>query len=308
MKLILQTPVVPLHINQIFGVDKTTYSRFGLAGHNGLDLRSYHGQPVYAAHNGVANYEIDNSGGHGVDILSTEKYDQGYARTRYWHLCDPKKEPQYKSPIQGKKNVKVKAGDLIGYADNTGFSTGDHLHFGLKWAEKNGTVLNYSNGFKGAVDPKPFLKETQDKWEPGAESHRIKVFQSILQDTGFFPAKTKVTEFWGPITTQSYEKFKAATGFQLSPVSPSTGGGDELPSESMINKSGLWTLGFRDFILSLVVAVGTAVLAAIADALEVGVFADIDWKGIASIAATAALGYLTKNLASDEEGRVLGEV
>lgn len=233
MKLVLQAPVIPIHINQPFGGNKETYKQFGLGGHNGLDLRSYHGQPVYAAHDGLANYEIDNSGGHGVDILSTVKYNEGYARTRYWHLCDPKKEPQYKSPIQGRKNVKVKAGDLIGYADNTGFSTGDHLHFGLKWADKKGATLNYSNGFKGAVDPKPFLKETQEKWEPGAESHRIKIFQSILQDTGFFPKKTKVTEFWGPITTQSYEKFKAATGFILAVDNSSTGGEGLLPFQGM---------------------------------------------------------------------------
>jgi murein DD-endopeptidase MepM/ murein hydrolase activator NlpD len=162
--LILKNPAKPLFINQIFGVDKTTYKQFGLDGHNGLDLRAYHGQPLYAAHAGTANYEVDNSQGHGVDIVSTDKWDFGkyeaYVKTRYWHLCDPKKEPKFASPIYKKKNVHVEAGDLIGYADSTGFSTGDHLHFGLKPVDARGENMFPKNGFKGAVDPKPFLEET----------------------------------------------------------------------------------------------------------------------------------------------------
>ena len=162
--LLLASPVKKLSINQVFGVNKATYQKFGLAGHNGIDCRALHGDPVYASHEGIANYEVDKSGGHGVDLVSTEEYKMGehgvaYARTRYWHLVDPKKEPKLASPIYGKKNVKVKGGDLIGYADSTGFSTGDHLHFGLKPTDKKGNPLFFSNGFKGAVDPQPFLNK-----------------------------------------------------------------------------------------------------------------------------------------------------
>jgi len=41
----------------------------------------------------------------------------------------------------------VKAGDIIGYADNTGkMTTGDHLHFGLKFLDdQNFNSLNYNN-------------------------------------------------------------------------------------------------------------------------------------------------------------------
>ena len=52
---------------------------------------------------------------------------KAHAKTIYWHLI---------KEIPVKVGQKVQAGDVVGYADNTGFSTGDHLHFGLKPQEK----------------------------------------------------------------------------------------------------------------------------------------------------------------------------
>ena len=64
--------------------------------------------------------------------------------------------------IPVKPGQLVKAGDIIGYADNTGASTGDHLHFGIKpvyKGEKDWEWWNaeQENGFKGAIDPDPFF-------------------------------------------------------------------------------------------------------------------------------------------------------
>lgn len=178
--MILKNPVIPVGINQPFGVDKKTYSRFGLDGHNGLDLWTFHGQPVYAAHDGVATYDVDVNSGHWVSVLGTSKclmrgYGEGYPRTVYLHLCDGEKEPKFISPLYKKKKVPVKAGQLIGYADNTGFSSGDHLHFGFKPSDKKGASLYPDNGFKGAVDPYPFLEETENK-----KVARLKVIRDIL--------------------------------------------------------------------------------------------------------------------------------
>src|SRR6185312_491101 len=167
MKLSLSLPVTPYHVNQPFGVNYFTYHQFGLDGHNGLDLQAYHGQPVYASHDGTVTIEVDAHQGHGVVLLSDQQYDyngsQCYFKTIYWHLCDTDKEPNYPYPV--KDGQKVKRGDLIGYADNTGFSTGDHLHFGLKPVAIDEPAfllenIAQNNGYLGAIDPTPYLNTT----------------------------------------------------------------------------------------------------------------------------------------------------
>jgi murein DD-endopeptidase MepM/ murein hydrolase activator NlpD len=47
-------------------------------------------------------------------------------------------------------------GDKISLSGNTGFSTGPHVHF-MMYEMQNGEVINVDNGYKGAVDPKPFF-------------------------------------------------------------------------------------------------------------------------------------------------------
>lgn len=185
MKFELYYPCKPYGLNQGFGVNGAYYQANGIniIGHNGLDLRATHGQPVHAAHDGIAYFETDNTGGEGVVLISNSSFDykggQAYFKTIYWHLCDYAKEPKFKSPVldfQQKnkgKPMPIKRGDLIGYADNTGLSTGDHCHFGLK-AIKPGTnnsngddaadvgignwvTLDTGNGYLGAINPTPYL-------------------------------------------------------------------------------------------------------------------------------------------------------
>lgn len=165
--LVLYVPVKPKWITQSFGMRPEVYSQFGINGHNGIDMYADHGQPVHAAHDGTARYEIDSNQGHGVVIISDDTFSYNgsecYYKTIYWHLCDPVKEPLLMSPVPNDgKGHAVKAGDVIGFADNTGFSTGNHLHFGLKpvmQGEDPGTWYNteQNNGFAGAIDPEPYL-------------------------------------------------------------------------------------------------------------------------------------------------------
>lgn len=151
-------PVKPAGVNQKFGNVMPVYTGMGLKGHNGIDFQAFHGQPVYAAHDGICYPEIDSSGGNGVVIRTLQPYDyqggQAYFKTIYWHLM--------KADAVVKTGQKVKAGDLIGYADNTGTSTGDHLHFGLKpqqWNENDWDWynLNQNDGYLGAIDPAPYF-------------------------------------------------------------------------------------------------------------------------------------------------------
>ncbi len=176
MKFTIAYPVRPLHVFQGFGKANTDpsvlhiYQGLGLQGHNGLDCFATHGQPVHASHDGMAYYETDSNQGHGIVLRTNEPYEyEGkvvYFKTIYWHFCDPVKEPQHKSPIPDDgQGHPVKRGDILGYADSTGLSTGDHLHWGLKpqlQNEANGAWVNtdQNNGYLGAIDPTPYMDGT----------------------------------------------------------------------------------------------------------------------------------------------------
>ena len=144
--------------SQGFGGNGVWYRNNGIniEGHNGLDIRAYRGQSVYAAHDGTVLYAgVDSLEGYGVILGTDEKYNykgkEVYYKTIYWHLL-----PTFKV----KFGEKVKAGDLLGYADSTGFSTGDHLHFGLKPINRDGLVwtnIEQDNGYYGAIDPEPYF-------------------------------------------------------------------------------------------------------------------------------------------------------
>jgi len=163
----LYYPVKQFAINQLFGEDSDYYARFKdpfgnpQKGHPGLDLHAVHGWPVYAAHDGQAIWVKDAHGGEGIYIFAN-----GYL-TNYWHMIgDTDYHFPPPIPFDGLYH-SVAAGDLIGYADNTGApyeSSGDHLHFGLAMTDANNKILNQTNGFSGFIDPMPFFngKYAQD--------------------------------------------------------------------------------------------------------------------------------------------------
>ena len=133
----LYYPVKPWRFNQIFGANPQIYVQFGIKGHNGLDGFATYGQTIYASHDGMAKWEIDANQGEGVVIVSNDEYDyknqKVHFKSVYWHMVDGIKDPKFVCPIpRDGTMVAVKTGDIIGYADNTGFSTGTHVHWGLK--------------------------------------------------------------------------------------------------------------------------------------------------------------------------------
>lgn len=147
-KVILAYPCKPYGLNQPFGTNPYVYSRYGIKGHNGLDFFAPDGVEVRASHDGlVTEVGYDQDGGLGV-VLEGEDCD-GFYKTIYWHL---KKDSPVVIPGQ-----RVKQGDLLALADNTGFSTGSHLHFGYKRLDANKVTLNQDNGFKGSLDPTPLF-------------------------------------------------------------------------------------------------------------------------------------------------------
>ena len=93
--------------------------------HQGLDISTEKGQPVYATANGTVD-SAAYSGEYGN--LITLKHDFGLS-TRYGHL----------SRFNARPGQGVKRGDIIGYVGSTGRSTGAHLHYEIL---ANGKLIN----------------------------------------------------------------------------------------------------------------------------------------------------------------------
>lgn len=160
MKLELWYPIKPFKVTQYFGQNlNPMYKKMGLEAHNGLDMQAIDGQLIYASHDGVVTFTgEDGGGGLGVVIRTEEDYEYlnntAFFKTIYWHI--------QKNTFLVKPGDRVKAGTPIARADNTGMSTGTHLHFGLKpvfkgeqdWEWYN---VESSNGYKGAIDPIPYF-------------------------------------------------------------------------------------------------------------------------------------------------------
>ena len=148
----LQLPLKTIVISQPFSANFLDfYKQWGLDGHDGVDLRAHRSTDCFAAHDGVVQWAGDYMG-YGINVMIRGEYDTKWEapETIYAHLED----------VTVKKGDNVLAGDLIGHTDNTGkFTTGDHLHFGLRFVDANNGVVNEGNGYKGWVDPGPYFED-----------------------------------------------------------------------------------------------------------------------------------------------------
>ena len=132
-----------------------------MKGHNGIDYKTPHGSLVLAP----CDMEI-------VDTYYENK-DKGYGTT-LWGYSNSWVEDSYEWKLEmvfghlhefiEKKGTKVMMGQPIAYTDNTGkYTTGAHLHFGVRLMRKTGgtwKVYNSNNGYLGHVDPKPYILDS----------------------------------------------------------------------------------------------------------------------------------------------------
>jgi murein DD-endopeptidase MepM/ murein hydrolase activator NlpD len=93
--------------------------------HQGLDISTAKGQPVYATADGIVE-SASYTGDYGNLVVM--KHDFGLA-TRYGHL----------NSFSVRVGSSVKRGDTIGYVGSSGRSTGAHLHYEIL---ANGQLLN----------------------------------------------------------------------------------------------------------------------------------------------------------------------
>ena len=116
-------PTAHRHVNQFFGANPQNYAEFDLPGHDGTDIRAYHGDPIYAVAPGIV-YRVEKSpSAHNYGVHVRIQHADGY-KTIYGHMLETRVEV----------GQSVTGGHLLGLADNTGNSFGSHLHFGAKRA------------------------------------------------------------------------------------------------------------------------------------------------------------------------------
>lgn len=149
-------PIEPFELNQGFGENPAAYARFGLKGHNGWDLKTKLPDTPQGFRDILASwsskfYAQGNEGNDGfglyfeVIVQLYNTYKLTYAHCKSFENFDTKNE-----------------GDKMAISDNTGNSTGSHLHLTVKRGQlQNGKFVsdNYSNGYFGAINPQEFFDE-----------------------------------------------------------------------------------------------------------------------------------------------------
>lgn len=151
------------------------YEKLGLKGHNGEDWNTIHGEPLFfpvvAETEWYAKHEKDWNGGLGVDIISTRPILDGkYVKFRFWHL---------KGTVLHDGQV-VRAGQFMGYCDNTGLSSGDHLHWSMKIVDSKGRTQNRDNGYSGAIDFSEYFENEFILNTLGISDSRVSVMYRTL--------------------------------------------------------------------------------------------------------------------------------
>jgi murein DD-endopeptidase MepM/ murein hydrolase activator NlpD len=119
------------------------YAKWWMKGHDGTDFATPVGTPIMAGFDGIVTVPPFMAWGYGNYLTVRKKRTDGDSELLFGHL----------SKILVKNGQVVKKDTIIGETGNSGWSTGPHLHFSLRFYKPDGTVLNPDNGFKGRVDP-----------------------------------------------------------------------------------------------------------------------------------------------------------
>jgi septal ring factor EnvC (AmiA/AmiB activator) len=117
---------------------QASYAQFGMIGHNGLDFGCPTGTRILAPHDGKVIEATLDPTGYGI-YLKIENTIEGSVLA---HLRE------YRVGV----GDGVKEGDLIAYSNNSGNSTGSHLHWGYYRFPRD-----RQNGFAGFIDQTPYI-------------------------------------------------------------------------------------------------------------------------------------------------------
>lgn len=135
-------------VSQGFGENPDLYKQFlvkqpdgsmaPMRGHNGIDWKTPNGTVIKAPFTGTVAEAYFDAAGYG-NYVKLESDTEGVVLA---HL----------EKILVGVGARVNAGEPVGVSDNTGYSTGPHLHLGYYRMPRD-----RSNGYGGFIDPAPYL-------------------------------------------------------------------------------------------------------------------------------------------------------
>lgn len=214
-------PIEPFELTQGFGGNPEAYVRFGLKGHNGWDFKTkFPDTPqgfryIFSSWKSQF-YSQGNEGNDGfglyfeVIIQLYNTYKLTYAHCKSIEHFENKNE-----------------GETMAISDNTGNSTGSHLHLTVKRGKlQSGKFIsdNYNNGYFGAINPQEFFDELRKyKKEHGENSipdgclvpntpeWRTK-YEQIVASATKWPEALKILEINDDPNTTPTDRIKSVIG------------------------------------------------------------------------------------------------
>lgn len=161
-------------ITQAFGANPHLYEEFLLPGHEGIDIRATSGSRIYSVAPGRVSFVQNfDSGAYGIHVRIA--HQDGY-ETIYAHMLR----------LDVSLNQNVEGGQVLGLADNTGNSFGDHLHLTLKHAGES-----FGGYPHNIIDPTPFLAPLLG----GATDYAI-YLSDLVADGTKFNANASFVQRW----------------------------------------------------------------------------------------------------------------
>ncbi len=186
-KMFLRSPLPFMRVTSRYGYRKHPVLGYS-AKHNGVDLGARRGTKVKVTASGVvirAGYNRIN--GKFVEVRHPNKY-----KTQYLHLSGIKRGIRV--------GVRVMQGQLIGFVGSTGRSTGPHLHYGVKKANRYMNPLRLKSPKKNPV---------KKKYRNDFNIHSKKVLKTLYSKNIKFDIKNEIIERLKPVL----KPIKIAIGF-----------------------------------------------------------------------------------------------
>jgi murein DD-endopeptidase MepM/ murein hydrolase activator NlpD len=178
-------------LTQGFGLNPADYAKFGLKGHDGQDYGLPTGTLVLAPHDGIVVERAFDGPGYG-NYLKIESSVEGSV---LGHL----------QTFLVEKGATVKEGDPVAYSDNTGNSSGPHLHWGYYRIPRD-----RSNGFAGFIDQTPYINSSPKPTMSDIEKKKLVQFDrtvNALHDAGLIPTAASEQFFDNPADEDKFTNF-----------------------------------------------------------------------------------------------------